>query len=179
MTAIFILAGIVVVVVAAIVAVTVPVRRADVAVSEFSWSRTLLIGTRVWVRRRSKRRPSSSAGTIRNVEERKGADPSRRHYTYEEQVWRKMRRVPGSGRSQGDVRWPPHVLGKDEQIRKKKQSYKVTFTSDAGRRHVKKMRHIGPWQSLQKGARYELGRNAFGAVRTINPAKTELAKRDS
>jgi hypothetical protein len=44
MTAVFILVGIVEVVIAAIVAVTVPVRRVDAVVSEFSWNSILLIG---------------------------------------------------------------------------------------------------------------------------------------
>lgn len=176
MTAIFILVGIAVVVIAAIAAVAVPVRRADAVVSDFSWSRTLLIGTHEWVPRTSKRKPSSFLRNIRNVEVRDGDDPSSRRYAYQEQVWRKMRRAAVAGRSQDDVRWPPHMLGKDEEIKKRKQSYKVTFTSTAGRRHVKRMRRIERWQTLRKGPKYELGRNAFGAVRTINPAKAVRAK---
>lgn len=174
MTAIFILVGSVVVV--AIVAAVVPVRRVDASVSELSWSRTLLIGTRTWDARTSKRKPSSFSGNIRNVQVQGGDDPSRRQYTYEERAWKNMRRVPGSGRRQDDVRWPPHTLGKDEEIKKRKQSYKVTFTSTTGRRHVKRMRRADQWQTLQKGPMYELGRNVFGAVRTINPAKTKAVR---
>jgi len=176
MTAIFISVGIALVVVAAITAVVVPVRRVDAVVSEFFWRRTLLIGTRVWVKRTSKRKPT---GDVRNVEVRHAADPERRRYTYEERVWRKMRRVEESRHSQDGVRWPLHILGRDEEIRKRKELYKVTFRSAEGRRYMRKMRRFGEWQALRKGPKYQLGRNAFGAVVAIRPAKNELAEQDS
>ncbi|HET7015102.1 MAG TPA: hypothetical protein VFI65_14390 [Streptosporangiaceae bacterium] len=172
MTVLYLVLGIVVII-AVIVGVVVPVRRVDAVVSGFFWRRTLLIGTRVWVKRTSKRKPT---GDVRNVEVRNAADPERRRYTYEERVWRKMRKVEESRPTQDGVRWPLHILGKDEEIRKRKELYKVTFSSTEGRRHAKKMRRVSEWQSLRKGLKYQLGRNAFGAVVAIRPAKTEPAK---
>src|SRR6185437_16657412 len=123
--------------------------------------RTLLIGTREWVKRTSKRKPT---GEVKNVEVRNADDPERRRYTYEERVWKKMRRAEESRHTQDGVRWPLHILGKDEEIKKRKELYKVTFRSAEGRRYTKKMRRIDRWQSLRKGPKYQLGRNAFGVV---------------
>jgi hypothetical protein len=112
MTAIFVLVGIVALVIAVIVLVAAPLRRGEAVARAFAWRRSVRIGTRVWVKRESKRNPS---GVVRNVRVQNGGDAGRRRYTYEEQVWRNMGTVVASGRSTTDVLWPRYVLGKDEE----------------------------------------------------------------
>jgi hypothetical protein len=166
MTAILVLAGVLVVAVAVIVLVAVPVRHVEATVSVFAWHRTVRIGTRVWVKRQSRRKPS---GPVRNVEIRNGSDPARRFYAYEEQVWRKMRKAGISGNRQDGVRSPPYTLGKGEEVRRKSESYRVTFVSEEGRSYAASV-SFHEWQCVTRGVKYRLGRNAFGVVRTFNRA---------
>lgn len=112
-------------------------------------------------------------------------DAARRRYTYEKRVWRKTRIVPESGFSQDNVRWPSYVLGKNEEVRGRSESYKAAFASAGARRYTAKVR-FDEWKSLRKGTKYRLGRNVFGRVRTVtrvkaavNQRRLEQHKRDS
>ncbi len=173
--AIIILAGIVVVVIGTIVLITVPVRHVEAVARDFTWRRRVDIGTRVWVKRKSKRQPKSSAD-IRNVETRNADDPDKLHYTYEERVWRNMRSVPASGRGQVTVRDPVYVLGRDEEVRRRSKSYQARFVSEDGSSYSAKVR-FERWKLLKDGAKYQLGRNTFGHVRTIKPARPAVDRR--
>ena len=57
MTAVLVLIGIVVVIIAAIVLLAVPVRHAEAVANGFSWHWSVRVGTRVWVGKKSKRKP--------------------------------------------------------------------------------------------------------------------------
>ena len=143
---IIILAGIVVVVIGTIVLITVPVRHVEAVARDFTWRRRVDIGTRVWVKRKSKRQPKSSPD-IRNVETRNADDPDKLHYTYEERVWRNMRSVLASGRGQANVRDPVYVLGRDEEVRGRSKSYEAKFVSKDGRRYSAKIQFT-QWKVL-------------------------------
>lgn len=169
MTAILILVGIVVVITGAIVLVTVPVKHAEAVARDFPWRRRVHIGTRVWVTKKSKRQPKPSID-IRNVKVQKPDNPDKLHYTYEARVWRNMRSVPASGRSQETVRDPQYTLRTDEEVRRRSESYEANFVSEEGRRYSAKVR-FPQWKLLEEGTKYRLGRNTFGRVRTIKAPK--------
>lgn len=113
MTAVLVLTGIVVVIIAAIVLLAVPVRHAEAVANGFSWHWSVRVGTRVWVGKMSKR-PS---GKVRYVHIHTTGDGGKRYYTYEKRVWRNKRRVKDSGQSQASLRMPSSVLRGEEQIR--------------------------------------------------------------
>lgn len=175
MTAILVLIGIGVVIVAAIVLVAVPVKHADGVAKDFYWRRSVHIGTRAWVMRKSKRRPRSSAD-VRNVEVHNADEADKLHHTYEQRVWRNMRTVPTSGHGQESVRDPLYTLGKDEAVRRSSALYQATFVSETGTRYDAKVK-FARWKSLTKGKNYRLGRNTFGRVRTITPGRPPVKKR--
>jgi len=158
---ILVLVGIVVVVIVAIAGFTVPARHAEAVANEFSWQRTIRIAARVWVEKKSKRKPP---GEVRNVEVHNAEDADNRYYTYEKREWRNERRVKRTGRTQADVQWPPYELGMDEQVRSRREWYKATFASEEGKRYTAKVRFLR-WTALEKGVKYRLGRSAFGSVR--------------
>jgi hypothetical protein len=166
--AILVLVGVIVVVIAAIVLFAAPVRHAEAAVTGFSWRWRVRIGTRVWEQRKSKRMPSR--GEIRGVQIQHADDPDKRHYTYEQRVWRKMRSPEVSGGRQDTVQRPVYQLRMNEEVRDERQWYKATFTSEAGRRYTARL-PVHQWKSLTKGSTYRLGRNTFGAVRTVKPKR--------
>lgn len=169
MTAILILGGIVVVIISTIVLVTVPVKHAEAVARDFRWRRSMRIGTRVWVKKKSKRQPKPSID-IRNAKVQNADDPDKLRYTYEERVWRNMRSFTVSGLSQETVRDPEYILGRDEEVRGRSELYEATFVSEKGRRYAAKVQ-FAQWKLLRKGAKYQLGRNTFGRVRTIKPAR--------
>jgi hypothetical protein len=175
MTVILILVGIVVVIIGTIVLVTMPVRRAEAVARDFRWRRSVRIGTRVWVKKRSKRQPKPSID-IRNVKVQNADEPNKLRYTYEERVWRNIRSFTRSGLSQETVRDPEYVLGRDEEVRGRSELYEATFVSEKGRRYAAKVR-FAQWKFLKKGAKYQLGRNTFGRVRTIKPARHAVNQR--
>jgi hypothetical protein len=168
MTAILILVGIVVAAIGTIVLVTVPVKHVEAVARDFPWRRSVRIGTRVWVKKRSKRQPKASINT-RNVEVQNADDPNKLHYSYEKRVWRNMRSVPASGWRQATVRDPQYSLGRDEEVRGRSELYEAKFVSEEGRRYSAKVR-FAQWKVLKEGVKYQLGRNTFGHVRTIKPA---------
>jgi hypothetical protein len=98
------------------------------------------------------------------------------YYTYEERVWRNMRSVPASGRREQPVRDPQYTLGRDEEVRKKTDSYKATFLSEDGTRHSAQVR-LAQWKLLMEGTKYRLGSNTFGRIRTVKPAKPAVGQR--
>jgi hypothetical protein len=172
MTAVLVLIGIVVVIIAAIVLLAVPVRHAEAVANEFSWHWSVRVGTRVWVGKKSKRTPS---GQVRYLQVHNTGDADDRYYTYEKRVWRNKRRVKDSGQSQASLRMPGSVLRGEEQIRGTREWYKVAFASEEGRRYTAKV-HLGKWRSLHKGVTYRLGRNVFGRVRTVKPAEAPVSQ---
>lgn len=172
MTAVLVLTGIVVVIIAAIVLLAVPVRHAEAVANGFSWHWSVRVGTRVWVGGKSKRAPS---GQVRYLEIHTAGDGGNRYYTYEKRVWRNKRRVKDSGQSQVSLRMPGHVLRGEEQIRGGREWYKVAFASEEGRSYTAKV-HLGKWRSLQKGVTYRLGRNVFGSVRTVKPVEAAVVQ---
>lgn len=131
MTAILILVGIAVAIVGTIVLVTVPFKHVEAVARDFSWRRSVHIGQRVWVQKRSKRQPRKSIDA-RNVEAHNADDPNKLHYTYEKRVWRDMRTVPAAGLSQATVRDPQYILAKDEEVRRTSESYEARFVSEMG-----------------------------------------------
>jgi hypothetical protein len=169
MTAILILVGVVVVIIGTIGLVTVPVKHVDAVARGFPWRRSVRIGMRVWVKKKSKRQPKASID-IRNVKVQNANDPNKIRYTYEKRVWRNMRSATASGLSQATVRDPQYTLGRDEEVRGRSKSYEAKFVSKDGRRYSAKIQFT-QWKALKEGAKYELGRNMFGRVRTIRPAK--------
>jgi len=177
MTPILILVGVVVVVIGTIVLVTVPVRHAEAIARDFPWRRSVYIGTRTWVKKKSRRQPKTSSD-IRNVQVQNANVPDKLHYTYEKRVWRNMRSIPASGRGQESVRDPLYTLGRDEAVRRRTQSYQASFLSEDGRRYSAKVR-FAQWRLLKKGRKYRLGRNTFGHVRTIKPARPAVKQRTS
>lgn len=122
MTAIFILAGVAAVIIAVIVLITVPVRHVEAVARSFTWRRSVRIGTRVWVKRRS-RRPPRTANQIRNLKTHKPTTPKKLRYTYEERVWRHTRIVSDSGSGQETVRDPRYTLMGNEEVGGKPESY--------------------------------------------------------
>ena len=74
MAAIFILAGVAAVIVVVIVLVAVPVRHVEAVAASFTWRRSVRIGTRVWVKRRSRRKPRTS-NEVRNLVVQNADDP--------------------------------------------------------------------------------------------------------
>lgn len=175
MTAILILIGIVVVIIAVIALVTVPVKHVEAVARGFSWRRIVHIGRRVWVKKKSKRQPKPSAD-IQNVEVQHPDDPGKLYYIYEERVWRNMRSVPASGRREEPVRDPQYTLGRDEEVRRKTDSYEARFHSEDGTRYSAQIR-FAQWKSLKEGTRYRLGSNTFGDIRTVKPAKSAVGQR--
>lgn len=173
MTAILI--GIVVVIIAVIVLVTVPVKHAEAVARDFSWRRIVHIGRRVWVKKKSKRKPKPSVD-IRNVEVQHPEDPRKLYYSYEERVWRNMRSIPASGRREEPARDPPYTLGSDEEVRRRTDSYKARFLSEDGRHYSAQVR-FAKWKLLKEGTRYRLGSNTFGHIRTVKPAKSVAGQR--
>jgi hypothetical protein len=81
-----------------------------------------------------------------------------------------MRSVRASGRSQAGVDWPQPTLRVGEEIRTRQESYRVFFASDDGRSYHAKMRYAR-WAALTEGKEYRLGRNTFGVVRVVTPAR--------
>jgi|ERR1700689_1082867 hypothetical protein len=177
MTAIVIFVGIVAVVISTFVLVVVPVRHVDAVARDFPWRRSVRIGTRAWVRKGSKRQPKASID-IRNVRIQNADDPKKRRYTYEARVWRNMRRVTASGLSHATVRDPEYELGRNEEVRGKEALYQARFVSEESRHYSAKMR-LTRWTSLKAGRKYRLGRNTFGRVRTIKPAKPAIKRHPS
>jgi hypothetical protein len=114
MTAVLVLTGIVVVIIAAIVLLVVPVRHAEAVANGFSWHWSVRVGTRVWVGKISRRNPS---GRVRYLQVYSAGGTGKRRYVYEKLVWRNKRRVKDSGQSQASLRMPGHVLRGEEQIR--------------------------------------------------------------
>ena len=167
MTAIMIFVGIVAVLIAVIVLAAVPVRHAEAVASGFTWYRSVQIDGLVWVKRKSRQKPS---GEVRNLKVRHAYDDDRRRYTYQTREWRKKRTVSDSGRSQASARWPQYELGKDEKFRERHESYTATFTSEDGRDYTANV-PFDRWESLEEGAGYRLGRSAFGSVRTFTPVR--------
>lgn len=174
MTAILILILIAVVIVTAIVLFTMPFRHMEAVAREFRWRRSVDIGKRVWITKKSKGRPRTSAD-VRNVEPHNADDPKKLYYTYEKRVWRDMRTVPRAGWSQETVADPEYVLGKDEQVRRKSEWYQAKFVSEIGTPYLAKVR-FERWKSLRNGTTYRLGRNTFGNVRTVKPARATASK---
>jgi hypothetical protein len=129
----------------------------------------------VWVKKKSKRQPKASID-IRNVKVQNANDPNKIRYTYEKRVWRNMRSATASGLSQATVRDPQYTLGRDEEVRGRSKSYEAKFVSKDGRRYSAKIQFT-QWKVLKEGAKYELGRNMFGRVRTIKPAKRAINRR--
>jgi hypothetical protein len=171
MKAILILIDIVVVSAGLTLLVRVPVRYVEAVAKDFPWLRTAALATPKWVTKESDRRPAPSPD-IRNVRAKpvkKGDDPDRVRYTYERRRWRKKHRVPASGHSHADLREPQFVLRPNEVHRKEKdtEKYEVRFVSADNRRYSKKL-PVGHWRTLENDARYQLGRNVFGRVRTID-----------
>jgi hypothetical protein len=146
----------------------------EAVAKEFSWRRSVDIGRRVWITKKSKRRPRTSADA-RNVEAHNAEDPKKLYYTYEQRVWRDMRTVPRTGRSQETVRDPEYTLGKDEQVRRKSERYEARFVSEIGTPYSAKV-GFARWKSLRTGTNYRLGRNTFGGVRTVKPAGATVYK---
>jgi hypothetical protein len=175
MPATLILVGIVIVVIATIVLVAVPVKHVEAVAREFYWRRIVHIGRRVWVKRKSKRQPKPSVD-IRNVAAQNADDPSKLHYTYEERVWRNMRTAPATGRRQTPLRDPLYTLGRDEEVRGTTDSYEARFVSAEGRRYRAKVR-LAQWNQLKGGAKYRLGKNALGHVRTVKPPRPAVNQR--
>jgi hypothetical protein len=177
MTAILILVGIAVVIIAAIILVTVPVKHVAAVARDFSWRRSVDIGKRVWITKKSKQRPRTSAD-VQNVEVHNADDPKKLYYTYEKRVWRDMRTAPRMGWSQATVQDPEYTLAKDEQVRRRSEWYQTKFVSETGTPYLAKVR-FERWKLLRKGTNYQLGRNTFGGVRTIKAAKAAPHKPSS
>jgi hypothetical protein len=182
--AILILVGIAVVIIGTILLATVPVRHVEAVARDFPWRTSVRIGTRVWVRKKSKRRTEPSVD-IRNVEVQNADDPDKLRYTYEKRAWRNVRSVSVSGRSQETVREPEYTSGRDEEVRGRSPLYKATFVAEEGGFYSAQVRSAR-WKLLREGAKYQLGRNTFCRVRTIKPATPavherlpERAQRDS
>jgi hypothetical protein len=152
---------------------TVPVKHVEAVARDFSWRRSVDIGKRVWITKKSKRPPRTS--DVRYVQAHNADDPKKLYYTYEKRVWRDMRTVPCSGRSLETVRDPEYTLGKDEEVRRRNEWYHAKFVSETGTPYLTKVR-FARWKSLQRGTKYRLGRNTFGGVRTIKPAKAAAYK---
>jgi hypothetical protein len=172
MTAVLVLTGIVVVIIAAIVLLAVPVRHAEAVANGFSWHWSVRVSTRVWVGKSSRRPPS---GKVRYVQIYIAGGTGKRRYVYEKLVWRNRRRVKDSGQSRASLRMPGSVLRGEEQIRGGREWYKVAFASEEGRRYTAKVQ-LGKWRSLQKGMTYRLGRNVFGSVRTVKPVEAAVSQ---
>lgn len=184
MAAIFILAGVAAVVVVVIVLVAVPVRHVEAVATSFAWRRSVRIGTRVWVKRRSRRKPRTS-NEVRNLVVQNADDPKELRYTYQERVWRYARTVSDSGSGQDTVRDPQYTLMGNQEARGKQESYEARFFSERDGYYRARIR-FAQWKSLQAGATYRLGRSAFGRVRTVKPVRPtpkqrspESAQRDS
>jgi hypothetical protein len=174
-TIILIPVGIVVVILGTIVLVTLPVRQVEAVARGFTWRRSARIGVRVWVRKKSKRQPRT-ANEIRNVKIRNADRPNKLRYTYQERVWRYSRSVSESGSSQETVRDPQYTLRMNEEVRGKSESYEARFVSDEGENYSAKI-PFAQWKSLKSDAKYQLGRNTFGRVRTIKPARLAVNQR--
>jgi len=184
MAAIFILAGVAAVIVAVIVLVTVPVRHVEAVARSFTWRRSVRIGTRVWVKRRSRRQPRT-ANEVRNLKAHNADNPKKLRYTYEERVWRHTRTVSDSGSGQETVRDPRYTLTGNEEVRGKPESYEARFLSEQDGSYTARI-PFARWQALQAGVTYRLGCNAFGRVRTVKrvasaprPGTPASAQRDS
>ena len=171
MTAILVLVGIAVVAVGATVLIAIPFRHVEATAKSFPWHRSVRIGQRVWIRKKSKRQPRSSPD-IRNVKALNANDPDKIRYTYEKRVWRNMRNVPASGSGHATVEDPHYTLGRDEQVRSRSESYEARFATEEGVRYSAKIRFTR-WKTLQQDRRYRLGRNVFGRVRTVKPVPIE------
>jgi hypothetical protein len=169
MTAILILIGVGVVIIAVIVLVTVPVTHVEAVARGLTWRRSVRIGTRVWVKRRSRRKPRT-LNEVQSVKIQNPDDPKKLRYTYEERIWRYTRSVSASGSSQETVHDPEYTLAGNEEARGKRESYEADFISEQGYRYSAKIRFT-QWKSLKAGAPYRLGRNTFGRVRTVGPAR--------
>jgi len=172
---ILILVGIAVIIIGTIFLVTMPVRHVQAVARDLRWRTSVRIGTRVWVRKKSKRRPRPSID-IRNVEVQNADDPDKLRYTYEKRTWRNMRSVSASGSSRETVREPEYTLGRDEEVRGRSALYKARFVAEEGGSYSAQVR-FARWKLLNEGAKYRLGRNAFGRVRTIKPAKPAADER--
>ena len=160
--------------IAAIVLVTVPVRHEEAVTREFHWRRSVDIGKRVWVTKKSRRRPRTTAD-VRNVAAHNADDPKKLYHTYEKRVWKDMHTVPRAGRGHETVQDPAYTLAMDEQVRRRNELYKAKFVSEIGTPYWAKVR-FARWKMLEEGTKYRLGRNTFGGVRTIKPAKATAYK---
>jgi hypothetical protein len=174
MTAILILVGIVVVVIGTIVLVTVPVKRAEAVARDFPWRRSVHIGTRTWVKksRSGSRSHPSTSGTCRP--KTPTSLPSSITPTRSVCGGTCASSQPRAGAR--TVRDPQYTLARDEAVRRKTEVYKANFVSEEGRRYSAKVR-LAQWRSLEKGTKYQLGRNTFGRARTIKPAKPVVNQR--
>lgn len=89
-------------------------------------------------------------------------------FTYEELEWRDGRAVTASGADRSEVRWPDYTPAPGERVRRKAESYSVTFRATA--KQYDTTLDEAQWRSLTLGSIYRLSLGLLGGVRDVTPA---------
>lgn len=168
-------------------------RHIDAEATAFAWTRIVEMDQQQWVGKRSGRQPS---GETRNVQRHRenywetvtewqpgpsNADGTpgpqqpltrqelrtRTVYTYEALEWRAGRTVTASGAERDNVRWPEYTLAPGERVRRKAETYAVTFAASA--KQYEKTLDEAQWRALTLGATYRLGLGLLRGVREVTP----------
>ena len=166
-------------------------RHIDAEAMAFAWTRTVEMEQQQWVAKRSGRQPS---GETRNVQRHQetywetvtdwlpgptNADgtpgpqqPTTRQelrtrtvYTYEALEWREGRTLTASGADREAVHWPEYTLAPEERVRRKAETYSVTFTAPA--RQYETTLDETQWRTLTLGTTYRLSLGLLGGVREV------------
>lgn len=169
-------------------------RHVDAEATALAWTRTVDIEEQQWVSKRSEWQPG---GETRNVQRHQetywetvtdwqpgspdadgmpGPQQSittqelrtRTVYTYEALEWREGRSLTASGTDRNDVQWPEYTLAPDERIRRKAETYSVTFTGPA-KKYEARLDET-QWRTLALGTTYRLSLGLLGSVREVTPA---------
>jgi hypothetical protein len=108
--------------------------------------------------------PDGTPGPMQSVQR------TRTSYTFEMAEWQDTRTVTASGTDRDDVRWPQYALMPGERVRKKAETYWVTFTASA--KEAKEYEGVTDetqWRAVTLGATYRLTLGLLGGVRGAIP----------
>jgi hypothetical protein len=150
-------------------------RHVDAVVVELSWKRTVVIEKGHWEPRDTDWKPWGH--NVRNVvrvvgdkwvwvregDSKYQVDQKRTHFTYEEFVWHRYPcTVAGYGTA--GVRWPRYILGPDQRVGGRAESYYAKFSVGGDGDEVEYVTELdkATWQTLEVGMRCRLKLGASG-----------------
>jgi len=168
-------------------------RHIDADATAFAWTKTVDIEQQQWVSKRSDWKPSGETRNVQRHQENywetvtdwQPGTPdangmpgpqqpmtrqelrTRTFYTFEALEWRAGRTLSTSGADRNDVRWPEYTLAPGERIRRKTETYSVTFTGPT--KQYETTLEETQWRRITLGTTYRLSLGLLGAVREVTP----------